>query len=60
MRRATDFMMNKVSNRGGFLWHYTADLANRRGGVALKSQIWVQPIPNSPTAGETLKRTIDH
>jgi PelA/Pel-15E family pectate lyase len=55
MKRATDFMMNKVSNRGGFLWYYSADLAGQWGEVpALKSQIWVQPPPNSSSMGEML------
>ncbi|MDA2926029.1 pectate lyase [Acidobacteria bacterium AH-259-G07] len=52
MRKATDFMMKTVSNRGGFLYHYFTDNRNtdRRfpykqwGEVpARKSQIWVQP-----------------
>jgi len=53
-RKATDFMMNSVANRGGFLWHYSADLSEQWGEVpARKSQIWVQP-PSTPTVGEML------
>ncbi|MDA2925639.1 hypothetical protein MYX78_00130 [Acidobacteria bacterium AH-259-G07] len=54
MRKATDFMMNRVSNRGGFLWHYSEDLSQGWGEVpARKSQIWVQP-PSTPTVGRML------
>jgi len=49
MKRATSFMMNTVSNRGGFLWHYSEDFSKQWGEVpARKSQIWVQP-PGSTT-----------
>ncbi len=51
IRRATDFMMNSVSNHGGFLWYYSADLSRLWGEVpARKSQIWVQP-PGTPSVG---------
>jgi PelA/Pel-15E family pectate lyase len=54
MERATDFMMNRVSNRGGFLYHYTEDLSKQWGEIpARRSQIWVQP-PGTPTVGEML------
>ena len=43
MKKATDFMMNSVSNRGGFLSSYSADLSEQWGEVpARKSMIWVQ------------------
>lgn len=43
MWQATDFMMNTVSQRGGFVWKYTADLSEQWGEVpARKSMIWVQ------------------
>ncbi len=43
MDKATDFMMNTVSNRGGFVWKYTADLSDQWGEVpARKSMVWVQ------------------
>jgi PelA/Pel-15E family pectate lyase len=49
MKKATDFMMNVVSNRGGFLWHYNEDFSKQWGEIpARKSQIWVQP-PGSTT-----------
>src|SRR5262245_40282590 len=51
MKKATEFMMNTVSNRGGFLYHYSEDLSKQWGEVpARKSQIWVQP-PGTPTVG---------
>ncbi len=43
MDKATDFMMNKVSMNGGFVWKYSADLSEQWGEVpARKSMIWVQ------------------
>ncbi len=54
MESATGFMMNKVSNRGGFVYHYAEDLSKQWGEIpARKSQIWVQP-PGTPTVGEVL------
>jgi len=54
MRVATDFMMTKVSNQGGFLWKYSADLSEQWGEVpALESQIWVQP-PGTASVGAVL------
>lgn len=54
MRKATDFMMTTVSNRGGFLWKYSADLSEQWGEVpARKSQIWVQP-PGTASVGNVL------
>lgn len=52
MRKATDFMMNTVSNRGGFLWKYSADLSEQWGEIpARKTQIWVQD-PGTIGVGE--------
>jgi len=51
LKKAADFMMNTVSNRGGFLWHYAADFSAQWGEVpARKSQIWVQS-PSTPDVG---------
>jgi PelA/Pel-15E family pectate lyase len=56
MVKASGFMMNTVSNRGGFLWYYSADLSKGWGEVpARKSQIWVQP-PSTATVGEMFAR----
>jgi hypothetical protein len=52
LKKATDFMMNTVSNRGGFLWKYSADLSEQWGEIpARKSQIWVQD-PGTVGTGE--------
>ncbi|MCC6489560.1 MAG: pectate lyase [Candidatus Hydrogenedentes bacterium] len=53
MRRATDFMMNSVSNRGGFVWAYTLDLEPFGELPARKSMIWVEP-PGTPSVGLVL------
>lgn len=54
MRKTTDFMMRTVSNRGGFLWQYSADLSEQWGEIpARKSQIWVQP-PGTASVGMVL------
>ena len=54
MKRATDFMMNQVSTRGGFLWHYSEDLSKAWGELpARRSQVWIQP-PSTPTVGRML------
>lgn len=43
MRKASDFMMNTVSYRGGFVDKYTEDLSERWGEVpARPTMIWVQ------------------
>jgi PelA/Pel-15E family pectate lyase len=43
MKKAADFMMNTVSNRGGFLWSYSEDLSEQWGEVpARPSMIWCQ------------------
>ena len=54
MRKATDFMMKTVSNQGGFLWKYSADLSEQWGEIpARKSQVWVQP-PGTASVGNVL------
>jgi len=56
MRRASDFMVNTVSCRGGYLWNYSADLSDQWGEApARKSQIWVQGA--TPEMGECFLRT---
>ena len=43
MRKASDFMVNTVSNHGGYLWYYAEDLSEQWGEApARPSQIWVQ------------------
>ena len=44
MKKASIYMIDSVSNRGGFLWTYSADLKEGWGEItARNSQIWVQP-----------------
>lgn len=51
MRRATEYFRKQVASHGGYVYHYTPDLARRWGeGEATRDQIWVQP-PGTPTVG---------
>ncbi|MBX7255525.1 MAG: pectate lyase, partial [Candidatus Hydrogenedentes bacterium] len=50
MRRATDFVFNTLSNRGGVVWLYTMDLEPYGELKARKSMIWVEP-PSTPSMG---------
>ncbi|MES2575215.1 MAG: pectate lyase [Bacteroidota bacterium] len=51
MKRATLFMEEKVSYKGGFLWSYTSDFSRQWGEMeAYKTMIWIQP-PGTPTMG---------
>ncbi|MGI9430073.1 MAG: pectate lyase, partial [Bythopirellula sp.] len=51
MRKAAEFYHGRVATHGGYVYHYSLDLAQRWGeGVATNSQIWVQP-PGTPTVG---------
>lgn len=43
MRRATQYMVEKVSNNGGYVWFYLPDLSRQWGEMeAYKTMIWVQ------------------
>ena len=54
MKRAAGFMMDTVSERGGFVEKYTADLSDRWGEVpARRSMIWVQE-PGTVSVGRVL------
>lgn len=51
MKRATRFMVEKVSTNGGYVWAYLPDLSRRWGELeAYPSQIWIQP-PGTATMG---------
>jgi PelA/Pel-15E family pectate lyase len=51
MRRATAFMVEKVSVEGGYVWSYLPDLSRRWGELeARKTMIWIQP-PGTPVMG---------
>lgn len=51
MRRATEFMVEEVSTRGGYVWSYLPDFSRRWGEMEAKeTMIWVQP-PGTATMG---------
>ena len=51
MRRATQFMVEKVSYRGGYLWNYLPDFSRRWGEMeARETMIWLQP-PGTSSMG---------
>jgi PelA/Pel-15E family pectate lyase len=51
MKRATTFMVEKVSTRGGYVWSYLPDLSRRWGELeARPTMIWIQP-PGTATMG---------
>lgn len=51
MKRATTFMVEKVSVNGGYVWGYLSDMSRRWGEMeAKKSMIWIQP-PGTGTMG---------
>jgi len=51
MKRATTFMVEKVSTKGGYVWSYLPDMSRRWGEIEAKpSMIWVQP-PGTATMG---------
>ena len=53
MTRATDYMMNTVANRGGFVWAYDLNLKPYGELPARPSMIWVEP-PSTPSVGLVL------
>ena len=51
MKRATRFMVEKASVRGGYVWSYLPDMSRRWGEMeAYPTMIWVQP-PGTGTMG---------
>jgi hypothetical protein len=51
MKRATQFMVEKVAYRGGYLWNYLPDLSRRWGEMeARETMIWLQP-PGTSSMG---------
>jgi len=51
MKRATQFMVDKVAYRGGFLWNYLPDMSRRWGEMeARETMIWLQP-PGTSSMG---------
>jgi len=54
MLRATQFMVEKVSTNGGYVWYYTPDLSRRWGEMeAYKTMIWLQD-PGTTLVGHML------
>ncbi|MDO4757970.1 MAG: pectate lyase [Rikenellaceae bacterium] len=54
MRRATEFMMDKVSYNGGFVWNYLPDFSRQWGEMeAKRTMVWIQP-PGTPSVGHLL------
>lgn len=54
MKRATRFMVERVSYRGGYVWAYLDDLSRRWGEMeAYPTMIWVQP-PGTASVGHVL------
>ena len=51
LKRATTFMVEKVSYNGGYVWSYLPDLSRRWGEMeAYRTMIWIQP-PGTPKMG---------
>jgi len=51
MKRATTFMVEKVSTNGGYVWSYLPDMSRRWGELEAKpTMVWVQP-PGTATMG---------
>jgi hypothetical protein len=51
MKKATQFMVDKVSYKGGYLWSYMPDFSRQWGEMeAYKTMIWIQP-PGTPSMG---------
>lgn len=51
MKRATIFMADKVSTKGGYVWSYLPDFSRRWGELeARDTMIWIQP-PGTPVMG---------
>lgn len=51
MKRATQFMVEKLAYRGGYLWSYLPDRSRVWGELeAYKTMVWVQP-PGTATMG---------
>lgn len=54
MRKATSYMLDEVSYRGGFLWNYLPDLSRGWGEMeATRTMVWMQS-PGTSTVGHML------
>lgn len=53
LRKATDYIYDKVSNNGGFLWNYSEDLSRKWGELqAYDSMVWVERY--TPAVGQLM------
>ena len=54
MRRATQYMMDVVSYKGGFVWSYLPDFSREWGELeARRTMVWLQS-PSTPDVGQVL------
>ena len=54
MRRATQYMMDVVSYKGGFVWSYLPDFSRQWGELeAWRTMVWLQS-PSTPDVGQVL------
>ena len=54
MKSATEFMMDSVSVRGGFVWNYLPDFSRRWGEMEAKNtMVWTQA-PGTPQVGHLM------
>ena len=54
MKTVTQYMMDNVSYRGGFVWQYLPDLSRSWGEMeAKRTMVWIQP-PGTPSVGHLL------
>lgn len=54
MLKATRYMMEEVSYKGGFVWNYLPDLSRQWGELeAKRTMVWIQP-PGTPSVGHLL------
>lgn len=60
MLQATQFMVEKVSTRGGYVWHYYDDFSRRWGELeAYDTQIWIQPSGGTVGMGDIFLNAYD-
>lgn len=53
MKRATQYMYDKVSTQGGFVWNYSEDLTRRWGELeAYPSMVWIEK--GTPAVGQLM------
>jgi PelA/Pel-15E family pectate lyase len=54
MKKATEYMMNVASYRGGFVWNYLPDMSRQWGEMeAKRTMVWIQP-PGTPAVGHLM------